>query len=263
MNRITTPTKLTGKFVTALLALCAATALVAAFADKADAATYSNGFRLSKFKVEVKGWQKTVQQNTHLATDACDADDHSSGAEMVRFKSKPIVITAMYMPGDRNPEFFSGKELGIPAPAVVERSYTPRISYPSPSANCGENGGGVPEEVPQPDCGTKPVSSYGVRLGYGLGKDGQDTLVLNTDSTEDPFERCPGASHGFPRLIIFDNKSDYIGAELSQQELFDPQFQKWISIARGSSKEQTPDYWQKNTIHWEVSFTRLKEKPGS
>ena len=100
-----------------------------------------------------------------------------------------------------------------------------------------------------------------LKLAYGFGK-GQDKLVLNTDSVEDPFETCPGATHGFPILIVFDNKSRDIGADLSQKELFDPQFQKWISIARGSAKEQTADYWEKSTVHWEVSFTRLKEKPA-
>lgn len=251
--------ELKDKAIAAALALCAVVAAATAMASPASAAA-GNGFKVARFKVEVKGWQTMVQQHTHAALDACDYEDFSSGSEKTTFTSKPIVVTAYYMPGDRNPEFFTGKRLSIPTVAKVKRSYTRRAKDSFPE-ECGNNGGGV-VNLPPPDCGTKTVKPFGVKLGYGVGprRKDEDTLILNAEYVDDPFEHCQGGSSGFPRLIVFNNKNDYIGAELSQKELFDPQFQKWISIANGSFKEQTPDYWCKVTLHWDVSFTRLKDK---
>jgi hypothetical protein len=246
------------KAIALTLALCATAAAVAALASPAGAA-YGNGFQLARFKVEVKGWQTMVQQHTHQATEPCDVEDFSSGSEKVSFSSKPFVVTASYYPGEENPEFFSGKSLGIPTKAVVKRSYTPRITAPNPNGECGENGGGV-ETRWQSDCGTKVVKPYKVKLGY-VKDQPRSKLMLITETTEDPFEECPGsASSSFPYLITLNSKEDFIGADLSQKELFDPNFQKWISIARGTHKVQLTDYWYKTTLHWEVSFTRLKTK---
>jgi hypothetical protein len=241
------------------LTLCAAMAMGAALSAPADAETSSNGYKMARFKVEVKGWQTTVLQHTHAAENNCDISDSSSGSEKVNFRTtKPIVITASYFPGLENPEFFSGKQLAIPTKAVVKRSYTPRITMPA--VPCEDNGGGV-EQTYQPDCGTKTVSPYWVKLEYAE-KLARDKLLLTTYSDDgDPFERCPGAaSHSFPFLTVYDSKAKLIGAELSQKELFDPEFRKWTSIVRGSVKETYTDSWSKTTIHWEVSFTRLKDK---
>ncbi|MGE0067069.1 MAG: hypothetical protein AB7T48_06910, partial [Solirubrobacterales bacterium] len=132
----------TDKLIAAGLALCALAAAMIALAAPADAATYTNGFKLSKFKVEVKGWQKMVQQNTHAAENECDVDNYSSGSEKVTFATtKPIYVTAAYMKGQQNPEFFSGRQLAIPTRAVVKRSYTPRISFAGPTDGCEANGG--------------------------------------------------------------------------------------------------------------------------
>jgi hypothetical protein len=251
------------KVIAWALALCAMVAMGAALSAPADAETYGNGYKLARFKVEVKGWQTTVLQHTHAAENECDVSNFSSGSEKVNFRTtKPIVITASYFPGLDNPEFLSGKRLAIPTKAVVKRSYTPRITMPA--VPCEENGGGV-EQTYQPDCGTKTVNPYWVKLEYAE-KLARDTLLLTTYSSDgDPFERCPGAaSHSFPFLTVYDTKAKLIGAELSQKELFDPNFRKWISIARGTVKETYTDSWSKTTIRWEVSFTRLKDKvPGA
>jgi hypothetical protein len=242
------------------LALCAAVAMGAAFSAPADGQTYSNGFKMARFKVEVKGWQTTVQQSHHLAEHECDVDDFSSGSERVVFRSiKPMVISAYYFKGQDNPEFFSGKRLAIPTKATVKRSYTPRIGS-SPDHCAVSEGDGGP--APVPDCGTKTVSPYPVKLEYASTPGNSDKLLLTDYSSEgDPFERCPGGGPGsFPFLITDNTKSAPIGAQLSQKELFDPQFRKWISIARGSKKVRSGDWWAKSQIEWEVSFTRLKNK---
>lgn len=241
------------------LALCATVAAVLALTAPANAGTYTGGFKMSKFKVEVKGWQKMVQQHSHQSENECDGDDFTSGSETVNFKSmKPVVVTAYYSPGLDNPEFFAGKQLGIPTKAKITRSYTPRrpTSFP---IHCGANGGGV-DNVTLPDCGTKTVNPFKVNLQYAREK--RNGLLLSSESTTgDPYEQCAGAGiASFPWLIVEDSKGKYIHAELSQAELFDPKFGKWISIAEGTRKTYGRDSWVKTTVHWEVSFTRLKGK---
>lgn len=244
-----------------VVAICAAALAVLLLAGPAHAATYSNGFQMSRFKVEVKGVQTTVQQYTKEAVDECDFDDHSSGSEKVVFRTtKPVYLTAMHMKGERNPEFFGGKQLSIPTKAVVKRSYTPRISRAAKA--CEDNGGGVANET-KPDCGTKVVQPFEVRLQYAREK--KDALLLSSASDAHPYEECPsGGGYGmsFPSLLLENSgaRGNYIYADLSQDELFDPKFQKWISIARGSRKEVDESHWVKTEIEWDVSFTRLKDK---
>lgn len=246
------------KVIAWALALCAVVAMGAALSAPAGAETYGNGYKLSRFKVEVKGWQTMVMQYTDQAENECDIENYSSGSEKVTFRTKkPIVISASYFPGSRNPEFFAGKRLAIPTKATVKRSYTPRISQ---AKVCEDNGGGV-ENVLQPDCGTKTVDPFTVKLEYPESKDRDKLLLTTYDDKGDPFERCPGAGpDSFPYLTVENDNGTWIGAELSQKELFDPKFQKWISIAQGSEKYTYGDFWSKTKIHWEVSFTRLKDK---
>lgn len=250
------------KAIALALAICAAVALALALAAPAPAATYGNGYQLAKFKVEIKGWQKMVQQHTHAAVDECDIDNFSSGSEKLTFRTaKPYYVIASHMKGGGNPEFFSTKQLAIPTKALVKRSYTSRIS--PPAVPCEENGGGV-DTIYTPDCGTKSLKNWEVRLQYSDRK--RDALLLSSyGSTEDPFERCPGTGFmSFPNLLLERTGSGkFIYADLAQDELFDPKFRKWISIAEGTRKERHDDYWVKTTVHWEVSFTRLKEKVRS
>jgi hypothetical protein len=240
------------------LALCAIVAMGTAAAT-AGAETYGNGFQLSKFKVEIKGVQTMVQQHTHAPENECDIGDSSSGSEKVTFRTtKPIYIIASHMKGTTNPEFFSSRQLAIPTRAVVKRSYTSRIS--PPALLCEDNGGGVDTKF-EPDCGTKVVQPFKVQLQYSERK--KNGLLLTSYDEEDPFERCSGGGYymSFPNLLVEKTGSGrFIYADLSQDELFDPKFQKWISIAEGTRKEQDADSWVKTKIHWEVSFTRLKGK---
>jgi hypothetical protein len=142
--------KRTDKIVAIALAFCAAIAVAVAFATKADAATYGNGFQVAKFKIEIEGTQNAVYHRTLEAQDECSVSDHSFGREKVSFHTtKPIYITATHMPGEFNPQMFGGRQLGIPTTAKVQRSYTPAIV--GPAIPCEENGGGA--EPTKPDCG--------------------------------------------------------------------------------------------------------------
>lgn len=242
-----------------VVTVCALALAALALAGPAHANTYGNGFQMAKFKVEVKGVQTMVQQHQKLAADECDYSDFSSGSEEVVFRTtKPTYVTATYMPGMDNPEFLAGRQLGIPTRARVKRNWSPRVH--GPAVPCEENGGGV-ETAYQPDCGTRTVQPYEVRLQYA--REGSGGLLLSGNGDDDPFERCPGASFmGFPWLLIENQQSrDWIVAELTQKELFDPGFRKWISIAEGTRKEREETHWVKTHIRWEVSFTRLRGKP--
>jgi hypothetical protein len=103
------------------------------------------------------------------------------------------------------------------------------------------------------------VQPYEVKLQYSREK--KSGLLLSGSGEGDPFLECPGASTmGFPWLLVerSGREGNYILADLSQKELFDPGYQKWISIAEGERKTTAPTYWTKTHIRWEVSFTRLK-----
>ena len=249
--------KMIDKAIAAVLALGAAVAVAAAVATPAGAAGV-NGFEVAKFKVEVKGYQTSTWHRTKESAGECDFSDHSFGREKVTFQTgKPIYITATHMPGEFNPQIFgAGTQLGIPAVAKIQRSFTPSIVQ-SPG-KCEDNGGGAEET--KPDCGTKTVKKWKLNLQYARAK--KSALLLSAGEGDDPFVNCPGNSlASFPWLIVegSGHKGKYIYADLSQDELFDPNFQKWISIANGSAKDTGSTYWSKTDIHWEVSFTRLKK----
>lgn len=251
----------TDKAIAAVLALCAAVAVAGAAASPAGASSYANGFQEARFKIEIKGYQNAVWHDTKEAANECDTSDHSFGRERVVFETtKPIYITAIHSPGEANPQFFGGPQLGIPTVAKVQRSFTPVIGLPA--VPCQENGGSDPgaEEV-KPDCGSRTVKPWRLNLQYAREK--KSALLLSGNGEQDPYLDCPGDSvDGFPWLLVekSGHAGNYIYADLSQNELFDPKFQKWISIANGTAKNSGATWWSKTDVHWEVSFTRLKVK---
>lgn len=259
----------TDKLIATVLALCAAVAVAGAAASPAGAENYANGFQEARFKVEIKGYQNAVWHNTKEAANECDTSDHSFGRERVTFETtKPIYITAIHSPGEFNPQLFGGRQLGIPTVAKVQRSFTPAITAPAKA--CEDNGGADPGgEETKPDCGTRTVKPWKLNLQYAEAK--KNALLLSGNGEQDPYKNCPGNSvNGFPWLLVekSGHVGNYIYADLSQDELFDPKFQKWISIANGTAKNSGSTWWSKTDVHWEVSFTRLKVKvpsgvPGS
>ena len=245
----------TDKIVAALLAFCAAIAVVAAFANKAEAADYS-GFKMAEFKIEIEGEQKTTWHRTVEAPDECSTSDHSFGREILHFETKePIYLTATHMPGEFNPMMFSAKQIEFPAVAKVERNFTPVVG--KPAKECEDNGGGA--EVTPPDCGTKTIKNWAVDLQYAEKK--KNALLLSgSSSVDDPYVNCPGDSlDTFPWLIVerSGHKGNYIYAEVTQDELFDPNFQKWIAIGHGKAKDRTKSEWSSTEITYSVSFKRI------
>lgn len=97
--------------------------------------------------------------------------------------------------------------------------------------------------------GRTECQGFPVSLRYGRTKN--DGLLLSSASTEETaFEECEqtasieafpgywskkGAGHG-----------NYITADLSQKDPFDPNFRTWISLANGSKKRTRADEWHKH-----------------
>jgi hypothetical protein len=248
--------KRSDKIVAIALALCTAIAIAVAFAGRADAVSAGNGFQVAKFKIEIEGTQNTVYHRAVEAEDECGVSDHSFGREKVSFHTtKPIYVDATHMPGEFNPQMFATGQLGIPATAKVQRSFTPVIT--GPAKTCEENGGGA--EATKPDCGTRTVKKWKLDLQYATDK--KNALLLSSGGEGDPYGNCPGnGTDGFPWLLVegSGHQGRYIYAEVSQDELFDPQFQKWIAIGHGSAKDSGSGWWSKTEITYSVSFTRLK-----
>lgn len=249
--------KRSDKIVALALALFTAIAIAVAFAGQAHAATSGNGFQVAKFKIEIEGTQNTVWHRAVEAADECGTSDHSFGREKVSFHTtKPIYVDTTHMPGEFNPQMFATGQLGIPATAKVQRSFTPVIT--GPARTCEENGGGA--EVTKPDCGTRTVKKWKLDLQYATDK--KNALLLSSGGEGDPYVNCPGnGTDGFPWLLVegSGHKGKYIYAEVSQDELFDPKFQKWIAIGNGSAKDSGSGWWSRTEITYSISFTRLKE----
>jgi hypothetical protein len=248
--------KRSDKIVAVALAFCTAIAIAVAFAGRADAVSAGNGFQFAKFKIEIEGTQNTVYHRAVEAADECDVSDHSFGREKVSFHTtKPIYVDTTHMPGEFNPQMFAAGQLGMPATAKVQRSYTTAIT--GPAKPCEENGGGA--EVTKPDCGTRTVKKWKLNLQYASDK--KNALLLSSGGEGNPYVNCPSnGTAGFPWLLVegSGHQGKYIYAEVSQDELFDPKFQKWIAIGHGSAKDSGSGWWSKTEITYSISFTRLK-----
>lgn len=224
----------------------------------------ANGYKMATFLVEVEGTQDAELHLSREAEGPCGTSDHSIGREHLSFHTAhPVEITAFDTPGGGfNPEFFAGKQLYIPTVATLTRSFTPLIQSVRTPECTEDNGGADPGVEPtKPDCGTRRVD-FPVQLQYSRKK--HDGLLLSSAETdENVFQECPQTAsiESFPWLLVEKGATpgNYITAELSQKDLFDPDFRKWISLANGSKKRTHPGEWHKTSIHWSVSFTRLKE----
>lgn len=240
------------------LATLATIMAVAALAVPAKAASYGNGFQMSKFKVEIEGYSNTTWKRNVEAADECSTGDHSFGRERITFATtKPLVITASHMPGEFNPMIFSGRALGLPTKAKIQRSFTPSISLPA--RTCEDNGGGAEASVP--DCGTRTAKSWLLKLEFS-DKKKNGFQVHGDRGAKIPYVNCPGAGFTYPFLLDEEGtraSRKPLYADLSQDELFDPKFQKWITIGNGTYTESDDTWYARTEVHWAVSFTRLKE----
>jgi hypothetical protein len=233
--------------------------LIAAFVLWAEAgpAAAAPKYKLTHFKVEVKGVQKTTQTFHHKPENPCDISDNSTVTEKVVFQSAPKLMTFYEGPGMGNPTVLFDKPGKWPTKATVTRNSTPRIVTPPASPECGENDGGD-EVVPLTrDCGTKKVTDWEVELKFDEKKKG--ALHVFGGDHDDPFVDCeaPLGGLGFPFLILDDTNDKPIVADFPKDELFDPGLGKIIALGNGTQKVEEPDVSAKVSIEWDVSLTRV------
>jgi hypothetical protein len=242
-----------------LAAVTAVVALLAALATGAGAAPPPSidGFQMAKFKVEIEGRMYTSWHKELEAETDCDTSDHSSGTDLLTFKTrKPFLITATHFADELNPSIFAGgSSLGVPVDAKVKRTYTPSVS--PPVKVCEENGGGA--EPVRYDCGTRTVRNWHVEVEFSEEK--RNGLQLHGDSSaKRPFENCPQGAFGYPELLdVTDLSPDKpLYADLSPEDIFNPKLEKWITIGDGTLKDRLGATAFRTHVHWTVSFTRLK-----
>ena len=232
------------------LAIAAALAVGSlAFSANASAEQY----RQATFKAEIKGTQTFQSEYHHASTDACDPKIDSSTKEILKFKSKPVKLTATDIPQAKELIFTSGtKPLVFKTKANLNRSHSYSAS-PVPE-ECGGNGGGV-APGPGPDCGSRTISPFPIGIEYY--RRGRIHLVEQNAST-DPFERC--GSGAFPYLLEGETFGKRQSAELPENEVFDERIGKLITIGEGTHGVVGPESWDETHIRWELSLTRVKDK---
>jgi hypothetical protein len=268
ITKTTTNTSHTDKSITntltklAGLYLAAVTAIVAMFAALATGAGAAppgiDGFQMAKFKVEIEGRSYTSWHNELEAETDCDTSDHSSGTELLTFKTKkPFVITATHFADELNPSIFSGRStLGVPVTAHVKRNYTPSVT--PPAKTCEDNGGGA--EPVRYDCGSR-TRNWHVEVEFSDEK--RNGLQLHGETTATrPYEDCPIGGFGYPELLDKTSLSPEkpLYADLSPDDIFDPKLEKWITIGDGTCEDSLGTLKFRTHVHWTVSFTRLKGK---
>jgi hypothetical protein len=251
--------KTTKKAIALGAALAAVAILMAAAAGEAGAVTAANGFKAAKFRVEIKGTQQARLIDTHAASGECDVSDFSTGTEKLTFRTaKPVIITAFDSPGGGlDPEIFAGRRLGIPTVATLERSFAPKIIGPADPA-CAQNGGEATGSGS--DCGRRRLR-LPIILQYG--EEAKDGLEISSGLSEETlYQRCPAPAptESFPFLLAKEKAGRPIVATLPPKDLFDPRFKQWISIADGTGETISEEEWHETKLHWEVSFTRIKEE---
>jgi hypothetical protein len=237
-----------------LAVITAVTALGAA-AIPATAAEQPK-IRNAYFKVTIEGVQKDKWNAFHQGgAHKCDATVSQKGSEVVKFRSKPILIKATDMEGLSNPVFSHGDGSSLypfKLRGTVSRQSQINAS-PTPPECGGKGGGGIPK-----DCGTKPLRGLKARADYALGKPYGYIQIQSDSSARDPFRNCGGGSQGFPHLLDYTAQNKRIDSELPRNEVFDKSLGKIIVIGRGRSVQKGEETEDIASIRWEVTLKRVK-----
>ena len=147
-------------------------------------------------------------------------------------------------------------QLGIPATAKVQRSYTPVITGPAGPLRRKR------WRRRTDQTGLRHQERHGLEARAAVRERQEERPSAQRQRRRRPVSELPGNGiAAFPWLLVEESghQGKYIYAEVSQDELFDPKFQKWIAIGHGSAKDSGSGWWSKTEITYSVSFTRLKK----
>ncbi len=231
-------------------------ALIALVVPVAAGAADQPKVKKALFKVTLEGVQRDKWKNFHQGTGGCDATVSSSGNEVIRFRSKPVVIEATDLEGLSNPVLRkAGKDL-VPYPfklsGTIARQSTIAVSPTPPE--CGGTGGGTVAK----DCGTKSFRGMKAAVEYYWAKPYGRLQVLSEGSMNDPFRNCGGGTQGYPNLLSQKTNGSPILSELPRSELFDKSLGKIIVIGRGKSVQTGQETSDTASIRWEATFRRIE-----
>jgi hypothetical protein len=239
------------------LAVLIAVISLAAVATQAGAAEQPK-VKKAWFKVTLEGVQKDNWNAFHQGgAHRCDATVSQKGSEVVRFRSKPVLMQATDMEGLSNPVLFKKSDELDLYPFRLRGTVTRQsqvTASPVPRDCSGTGGGGVPAK----DCGTKSIRGLRANVSYFYAKPYGRLQVRSSNDTGDVFRNCGGGSQGYPHLLSEKSGGSPIVSELPREELFDKSLGKIIVIGRGKSVQKGAETSDTASIRWEATFRRVK-----
>jgi hypothetical protein len=239
------------------MALAIAAVVAGATAPGAAAAKMPQITAKYTYLVSVKGTQKTTWTLDHVGQGTCDADQHGSGSQVVKFRSKTVKMHTF--DGLSQPFFFDKSKKGmleLSLSGTVNRQGSVTTGPPT-SDNCA---GGDGTGAIAPDCGTKAFKGLKVSPEYEFKK---DRIVLDQGDAAGvaDFENCPNGGDPWPYLLKQDTAGKSVGQNLPYDDLF--KYGKNILIAKATNKHADGETKYTTTIRWELTFKRIKkEKVG-
>jgi hypothetical protein len=188
------------------------TVLALAVAGTSTAAAGTHPVRrgpwVGEYQVVVQHSQQKGSGSIHQdSSGACTSTVDGSGSESVSLVggTQPMTVTGAAPPGELNtpgPSLqvqFGGIAALRPSGTITRDGKT--TSTPDPAlCAAGQAGGGGTSE-PEPDCGTKPVTSAFSLLPLEADSLRWDRALIGTPA-KDPFEHCPSfTGHPFPGVL--------------------------------------------------------------
>lgn len=240
-------------------AVLTAVAALAATAVSAQAAKQPE-VKKALFEATLEGVQRDKWDNLHQGTadpNDCDGTVASKGSEVIRFRSKTILVEATDIEGLSSPVLRkAGKSMDLypfRLRGTVTRNGT--ISTSPVPRECSGTGGGY---VPPRDCGTKALRGLRASADYSLARPFGRIQVSSNGEANDPFKNCPGGTQGMPHLLTQKTDNSRITSELPREELFDKKIGKLIVIGRGKRVQKGDETLDTASIRWELTLKRVK-----
>jgi hypothetical protein len=243
-----------GRMRAAMALLVVVAALLSVAGGTASAAQAPAVGQQQRFRVEVKGVQKTVWRSWDDEGGRCEPASSSNGFETNRFRTRPIVLTA-------TPFGPSVLMLGTTRARgrVTRQAHFDDVRVPDDCAVAGGGGGEAPP-TPAPDCGTRN-GKFLLQVKYEHERVHPGFTITGAAGAS-PFTHCATAGTSFPGLVAYTTKGRLIMAELRPRDLLDRRIGKHIVVASGTYR-QDGDYGLSHhriavSIRWEISLRRVK-----
>ncbi len=197
------------------------------------------------FTAQLEGVQTTTWEHHHFNEGGCDVSIDGRGSETYRFRSAPLRVRAIKIPGGVLLSA-GGREALLKLSGTVRRQGEVVLG---PGEVCSEGDGtGTPGSAPS-DCGTRKVKATAT-LGYGVRPADMLLVTPGLDTPKDPFSNCPtGTSRQYPGLLA-------TGRRLPVRELM--RYGKHVLIGRATKVERGSERSATTSIRWTATLTRVR-----